>query len=148
MQTITQTSLRWALALAACLAMMAGLATGAKAATGGASGYTASTDGDIAFSPFRYAGASWYGPGLWGNKTACGATLRPGTIGVAHKTLPCGTAVKLVYHGHALVTRVIDRGPYVDGRAFDLTKAASDILGFEGVGRLRYAIALDYARTR
>jgi rare lipoprotein A len=72
--------------------------------------------------------------------------LRPGTLGVAHKTLPCGTTVKLVYHGHALVTRVIDRGPYVKGRAFDLTQAASEALGFEGVGRLRYAIALSYAR--
>jgi rare lipoprotein A (peptidoglycan hydrolase) len=147
MTTIKQTSLRWALVLAALLAIMAGAATGAKASTGGASGPSAST-GDIAFSAFRYAGASWYGPGLWGNKTACGATLRRGTLGVAHKTLPCGTTVKFVYHGHALVTRVIDRGPYVEGRAFDLTQAASEALGFEGVGRVRYAVALSYARPR
>jgi rare lipoprotein A (peptidoglycan hydrolase) len=148
MSTIKQTSLRWALALAAAMAMMAGLATGAKAATGGAGSYTASAPdgGELAFTPFRYAGASWYGPGLWGNKTACGATLRPSTLGVAHKTLPCGTAVKFVYHGRAIVTQVIDRGPYVDGRAWDLTQAASEALGFEGVGRVRYAIALNYAR--
>jgi rare lipoprotein A (peptidoglycan hydrolase) len=151
MPTIKQNSLRWALALAAILAMMAGLTTGAKAATGGASGYaaTAPEGGELAFSPFRYAGASWYGgPSMWGRQTACGATLRPRTLGVAHKTLPCGTTVKLVYHGHALVTQVIDRGPYVDGRAFDLTKAASEALAFEGVGRLRYAVALEYARSR
>jgi rare lipoprotein A (peptidoglycan hydrolase) len=146
MTTIKQTSLRWAMCLAAMLALMAGAATGAKASTGGASTTASAPSGDLAFSAFRYAGASWYGPGLWGNKTACGATLRPGTLGVAHKTLPCGTAVKFVYHGHALVTRVIDRGPYVDGRAFDLTQAASEALGFEGVGRLRYAVALSYAR--
>ena len=147
MTTIKQTSLRWALALAAILALMAGAATGAKASPGGASSYTAaaSEGGDLAFSPFRYAGASWYGPGLWGNRTACGATLRPSTLGVAHKSLPCGTTVKFVYHGRALVTQVIDRGPYVHGRAWDLTQAASQALGFEGAGRVRYAIALNYA---
>ena len=147
MPTTKQTSLRWALALAAAFALMAGAATGAKASPGGASSYTAaaSDGGELAFSPFRYAGASWYGPGLWGNKTACGATLRPNTLGVAHKSLPCGTTVKFVYHGRALVTRVIDRGPYVKGRAFDLTQAASEALGFAGVGRVRYAIALNYA---
>jgi rare lipoprotein A len=148
MTTTKQNTLRWALCLAAMLALMAGVATGAKASTGGASSATATAPGaDIAFSPFRFAGASWYGPGLWGNKTACGATLRRGTVGVAHKTLPCGVMVKLVYHGHAIVTQVIDRGPYVKGRAFDLTQAASEALDFEGVGRLRYAVALSYART-
>jgi peptidoglycan lytic transglycosylase len=148
MSTIKQNSLRWALALAAALALMAGASTGAKAATGGAGGPSASAGSDLAFSPFRSAGASWYGPGLWGNKTACGATLRPSTLGVAHKTLPCGTTVKFVYHGHAIVTQVIDRGPYVEGRAWDLTKAASEALGLEGVGQVRYAIALSYARSR
>jgi len=148
MTTIRQTSLRWAVLLAALLALLAGTATGAKASTGGASSTASTPSGDLAFSAFRYAGASWYGPGLWGNKTACGATLRRGTLGVAHKTLPCGTTVKFVYHGHALVTRVIDRGPYVDGRSFDLTQAASEALAFEGVGRLRYAVALSYARPR
>lgn len=151
MPTINQTSLRWALALAAILALMAGAATGAKAATGGAGSYTATAPdgGELAFSPFRYAGASWYGgTSMWGRKTACGQTLRPSTLGVAHKALPCGTTVKFVYHGRALVTQVIDRGPYVNGRAWDFTQAASEALGFGGVGRVRYAIALNYARSR
>ena len=151
MPTINQTSLRWALALAAILALMAGAATGAKASTGGASSYadSAPEGSEIAFSPFRYAGASWYGgPSMWGRSTACGRTLRPGTLGVAHKTLPCGTTVKFVYHGHVLITQVIDRGPYVKGRAWDFTKAASEVLGLEGVGRVRYAVALSYARSR
>jgi len=147
MQTIRQSSLRWAIALAAFLALFAGLATGARAATGGASSYTASAaEGDFAFGTWRYGHASWYGPGLWGNKTACGQTLRPQTPGVAHKTLPCGTTVKFVYQGRAVVTRVIDRGPYIDGRTWDFTKAVSDALGFEGVGRVRYAVAVKYAR--
>lgn len=148
MQTIKQTSLRWALVLAAFLALFAGLATGARAATGGAGSYTASAPSGegLAFGAWRYGGASWYGPGLWGNKTACGMTLQPQTMGVAHKTLPCGTTVKFVYRGQAVVTQVIDRGPYIHGRAWDFTKAVSDALGFEGVGRVRYAVALTYAR--
>ena len=154
MTNTKQNTLRWALLLAALLALMAGAATGAKASTGGASttaptSTTASATGsDLAFSPFRYAGASWYGgPSMWGRSTACGKTLRPSTLGVAHKSLPCGTTVKFVYHGHVLVTQVIDRGPYVQGRSWDFTKAASEALGFEGVGRVRYAVALSYART-
>lgn len=152
MTTIKQDTLRWALVLAALLALMAGAATGAKASTGGAATTAptaAASEGVLAFSPFRYAGASWYGgPSMWGRSTACGQTLRPGTLGVAHKTLPCGTTVKFVYHGHVLVTRVIDRGPYVKGRAWDFTQAASEALGLEGVGRVRYAVALAYARSR
>jgi rare lipoprotein A (peptidoglycan hydrolase) len=147
MQTIKQTSLRWALCLAAFLALFAGLATGARADTGGAASPTASApSGEIAFGAWRYGGASWYGPGLWGNKTACGQTLRPQTMGVAHKTLSCGTTVKFVYQGKAVVTQVIDRGPYAHGRAWDFTKAVSDALEFEGVGRVRYAVELSYAR--
>src|SRR3954447_2356527 len=149
MTTSKQNTLRWALCLAALLALMAGAATGAKASTGGASSTATAPGADLAFSPFRYAGASWYGgPGMWGRTTACGKALRPGTLGVAHKTLPCGTTVKFVYHGHALVTQVIDRGPYVKGRAWDFTQAASEALGLEGVGRVRYAVALSYARPR
>lgn len=150
MQTINQTSLRWALGLLAFFALFAGVVAGAQAATGGASAIapTASSSAEEpAFGAWRYGGASWYGPGLWGNSTACGQTLQPQTMGVAHKTLPCGTTVKFVYRGRAVVTQVIDRGPYIHGRAWDLTKAVSDALGFEGVGRVRYAVAVDDAAT-
>lgn len=85
-------------------------------------------------SALRPGGASFYGPGLYGNGVACGGTLRPGTIGVAHKTLPCGTRVKFRY-GHRIVSaKVIDRGPYVAGRDWDLTAALRNRLGFGGVG--------------
>jgi rare lipoprotein A len=83
---------------------------------------------------YRYAGASYYGPGLWGNGVACGGTLMPGTMGVAHKTLPCGTMVKLRYHGRSVTVPVIDRGPYVAGRDYDLTEAVKERLHFPGVG--------------
>jgi rare lipoprotein A len=143
--------LRWA-ALTAALVSLALGSVPAQAGTGGAAvvasdGTTAPLGGDIVFSsPMRSAGATWYGPGLYGNHTACGETLRPGTIGVAHKTLPCGTTIKLVYHGHALVTQVIDRGPYSVGNSFDLTNGARLALGFEGAEQVRYAVALQYAR--
>jgi rare lipoprotein A len=142
--------LRWALALVALTTLAVGVAP-TQASTGGASGPMASTEetpeGGLAFGPMRTAGASWYGgPSMWGRKTACGQTLKPSTLGVAHKTLPCGTTVKFVYHGHAVVTQVIDRGPYIQGRAWDLTQAASEALDFEGVGNLHYAIALSLAR--
>ncbi|MBN8868594.1 MAG: peptidoglycan-binding protein [Solirubrobacterales bacterium] len=87
--------------------------------------------------------ASWYGPGLWGNGTACGkVTLRPNTIGVANKNLPCGTRVLIGYRGKFVIAPVIDRGPYIAGRTWDLTKAASDAIGLTsaGVGRVRHAI--------
>jgi rare lipoprotein A (peptidoglycan hydrolase) len=83
---------------------------------------------------YRLAGASYYGPGLYGNGVACGGTLEPGTLGVANKTLPCGTEVKLRYHGRQITVPVIDRGPYVAGREYDLTEATKDALGFPGVG--------------
>jgi hypothetical protein len=83
---------------------------------------------------YRLAGASWYGPGLWGNGVACGGTLLPGTLGVANKTLPCGTKVRLRYRGREITVPVIDRGPYVAGREFDLTYAVKQKLGFPGVG--------------
>lgn len=89
---------------------------------------------DRRLTSYRLAGASWYGPGLWGNGVACGGTLMPGTLGVANKTLPCGTRVKLRYHGHQVTAPVIDRGPYVAGREFDLTYAVKQKLGFPGVG--------------
>lgn len=144
--------LRRAFALAAFAALALGGVPAARAATGGAeiAGPVGSAPAgeELTFSsPMRTAGASWYGgPGMWGRTTACGETLRPDTLGVAHRTLPCGTTVKFVYHGHVLVTQVIDRGPYVKGRAWDLTSAASEVLGLEGVGQVRYAIALSDAR--
>lgn len=83
---------------------------------------------------YRFAHASYYGPGLYGNGVACGGTLLPGTMGVAHKTLPCGTEVKLRYRGRTVTVPVIDRGPYVAGRDYDLTEAVKERLRFPGIG--------------
>src|SRR3954454_18196027 len=83
---------------------------------------------------YRHAYASWYGPGLYGGHLACGGTLTPGTLGVANKTLPCGTKVNLRYHGRSVRVPVVDRGPYVGGREYDLTAATKQKLGFRGHG--------------
>ena len=88
---------------------------------------------------YRRAAVSWYGPGLYGNKLSCGGTLTPGTLGVANKTLPCGARVTL-RHGHRVVrVRVVDRGPYVGGREYDLTAATRAKLHFGGVGSVLVA---------
>ena len=79
---------------------------------------------------YRPASASWYGPGLYGNRMACGGTLGPGTVGVAHKTLPCGTKVHLRYGKRTVTAPVVDRGPFAGNREFDLTAATKSKLGF------------------
>ena len=83
---------------------------------------------------FRFAHASWYGPGLYGNRLGCGGRLAPGRLGVAHKSLPCGSKVTLRHRGRTLRVRVIDRGPYVGGREYDLTEATARKLRFRGHG--------------
>jgi len=82
---------------------------------------------------YRLAEASWYGGG---GELACGGELTSATMGVANKTLPCGTEVTLRYDGRSVRVAVIDRGPYVAGREFDLTEATKQALGFGGVGEV------------
>ncbi|MGD0453914.1 MAG: septal ring lytic transglycosylase RlpA family protein [Solirubrobacteraceae bacterium] len=82
---------------------------------------------------YRLAEASWYGGG---GSLACGGSLTSSTMGVANKTLPCGTLVTLRYGGRTVRVPVVDRGPYVEGREFDLTEATKDALGFGGVGQV------------
>ncbi len=82
---------------------------------------------------YRLVEASWYGGG---GSLACGGWLTSTTLGVANKTLPCGTLVTLRYDGHTVRVPVIDRGPFVAGREYDLTEATKRALGFEGVGEV------------
>jgi hypothetical protein len=75
--------------------------------------------------------ATWYGPGLYGNRTACGQRLGYDTLGVAHRSLPCGTDVNILYNGRTITVPVIDRGPY-SSADWDLTAETADRLGFSG----------------
>jgi rare lipoprotein A len=93
---------------------------------------------------FRAARATWYGPGLWGRTTACGVRLTKATLGVAHRTLPCGTLVSVSFGGRQVQVPVIDRGPFAHGASFDLTQATAQAVGMtqtERVGWLRAAPA-------
>jgi rare lipoprotein A len=85
---------------------------------------------------YRFASASWYGPGLYGNHLGCGGRLAPGRLGVAHKSLPCGSRVTLRHRGRSVRVRVIDRGPYAGGREYDLTEATARKLRFRGHGSI------------
>jgi rare lipoprotein A (peptidoglycan hydrolase) len=81
--------------------------------------------------------ATWFGPGFYGQKTACGQTLTPAVVGVANRTLPCGTLVRFGYKGRVATVPVIDRGPYAhNGAQWDLTTGAATALGMADTARL------------
>jgi len=97
------------------------------------------TDPRARTADYRAVTATWYGPGLYGNRLACGGKLTHRTLGVAHKKLPCGTKVALKYRGHTIVVPVIDRGPYSRGVSYDLTEATARKLGMTQTSSLRAA---------
>jgi len=105
--------------------------TGAQAAQAAAPPTTSAT-------VYRRATATWYD--LAGRVGACGIRLRKGTVGLAHRTLPCGTRVDITYAGRTLTVPVIDRGPFVRGVSYDFTAAAADRLGFVRAGRVRLGV--------
>lgn len=80
--------------------------------------------------------ASWYGPGFFGNRTASGEVLRPGTLTAAHRYLPFGTRVRVtnLYNGRSAVVRINDRGPFSGGRILDLAHGAAQVLGVTASG--------------
>jgi hypothetical protein len=84
---------------------------------------------------------SWYGPGFIGNGTACGQTMTRELIGVAHRTLPCGTRITFRHGGVTLTVPVVDRGPYVPGRIFDLTVGACRKLDHCHTGPIQWRYA-------
>jgi hypothetical protein len=91
---------------------------------------------EAALTVFRPAVASWYGPGFYGRRTACGLRMTRKLVGVAHKKLPCGTPVALAYEGRTITVPVVDRGPFVKGRKWDLTAAAAKAIGFTYTDRV------------
>lgn len=152
-------ALMWALCtLCACLAMASFVAAaeadaagvsstgGTSASTGGTAGTsvagaTNGSTGKAAGAKRSASGmagakhaskmqiATWFGPGFYGQQTACGQTMTPVIVGVASRTLPCGTLVLVNYKGHRLTVPVIDRGPYAkNGAKWDLTAGAASAL--------------------
>jgi len=86
---------------------------------------------------------SFYGPGFYGRRTACGYTYTTAVLGVAHRTLPCGTRVTFQNpaNGRTITVPVIDRGPYVVGRQWDLSGATCSYLGACHTGPLLWRFA-------
>ncbi len=90
----------------------------------------------VTVTVYRPSLATQYGPGFYGDSTACGITLRRGTLGVANRSLPCGTLVAIYYGGRATVVPVIDRGPFANGADWDLTEATGRVLGIAGTATI------------
>lgn len=77
--------------------------------------------------------ASWYGSELEGAPTASGEPYDPSGFTVAHKTLPLGTKLNVCLEGCVEVL-VNDRGPSAGGRDLDLSGAAAEEIGLDGIG--------------
>src|SRR5262245_34822899 len=113
---IAPTALPTLLAVLACASCICANVAGASAradtsagATGGARPAPTASPAPARTKVHRTGLATWFGPGFYGQTTACGQTLTPAVVGVANRTLPCGTLVRVTYHGHALVVPVLDR---------------------------------------
>ena len=80
--------------------------------------------------------ASWYGEYFQGKTTASGEPFDMRDLTAAHPSLPLGTFVKVtnLRNGKAVVVRINDRGPVVDGRIIDLSREAASALGFKARG--------------
>jgi rare lipoprotein A (peptidoglycan hydrolase) len=102
------------------------------AANSAQAGHSAATAQLTVYHP---ALATWYGPGSYGHRTACHRRLTRALVGVASRTLPCGTQVEVSFHGRTLTVPVVDRGPYTSA-TWDLTAAAARALGFDGRKRI------------
>lgn len=102
----------------------------------GTASHAADSPPAVTVTVFRPSLATQYGPGFYGNSTACGVTLTRATLGVANKSLPCGTLVAIYYGGRTTVVPVIDRGPYANGADWDLTVATGRVLGIAGTAMI------------
>jgi hypothetical protein len=98
--------------------------------------------GWIAKNPWRTdPEISWFGSAFYGSGTACGQTYTRTIVGVAHRTLPCGTRITFRNNGRVVSVPVIDRGPYVAGRQFDLSRGACEALAHCYTGPIEWKYA-------
>ena len=82
--------------------------------------------------------ATFYGQEFAGHRTASGETFNPGAMTAAHRTLPFGTRVRVTNsrNGRSIVVRINDRGPFVKGRAIDLSSGAARAIGMGSTGNV------------
>jgi rare lipoprotein A len=125
------------LALMAAAAWAGAPVADANATTGGVESAPSPAGAALPRTSHKGSLATWFGPGFYGQRTACGQVLTPAVVGVANRTLRCGTLVKMSYHGRRVIVPVIDRGPYAhNGAAWDLTTGAAQALGIEDTVRI------------
>jgi rare lipoprotein A (peptidoglycan hydrolase) len=139
---IAQGLARRGIALAA-IALLAGVLAFAAASR--------NDDGDEQQSPAKQVpvpGSDWYRSlaapypaSTKREKTSCGQRLGPKTLGVAHPVLPCGVKLFIAYKDKVVLTQVVDRGPSVPGREFDVTRALAAKLGLTGTQQVRWRYA-------
>lgn len=92
-------------------------------------------------------GGGWYsalaGPTSrpTGRRSACGHLITALSVGIAHPVLPCDVKVFIRYGKRTVLTQVIDRGPYVPGREFELTGELAKLLGVHGTQPIRWRYA-------
>lgn len=115
-----------------------------------AGSFLRSDDGESARlpKPVPVPGADWYRSlaapypaATKRERTACGQRLGPNTLGVAHPVLPCGVKIFIAYKDKIVLTQVIDRGPSVPGREFDVTRPLARRLGLDAVRQIRWRYA-------
>jgi len=128
---------RWRTSLVGRIAVRAVVvATSGSAPVRGRSSGAGEASPSARITVYRPALATTFGPGFYGRRTACGQVLARTTVGVANRTLPCGTMVEMSYAGRRLALPVIDRGPYANGADWDLTSGAASALGVPGTVRV------------
>jgi rare lipoprotein A (peptidoglycan hydrolase) len=127
----------------AAIALLAGIVAFA-AASGGDGG----KEKKILPKPVPVPGSDWYRslaapyPATTKRvRTSCGQRLGPKTLGVAHPVLPCGVKIFIAYKDKVVLTQVVDRGPSVPGREFDVTRALAGKLGLTGTQQIRWRYA-------
>ena len=89
--------------------------------------------------PIQSGGASWYGQGFHGKRTASGERFNTHALTAAHRSLPFGSRIQVTNTrtGRSVVVRINDRGPYAHGRVIDLSKGAAQAVGISGVGKVK-----------
>jgi rare lipoprotein A (peptidoglycan hydrolase) len=94
-----------------------------------------------AVGPYYTSSAAPYASTPGHRRTACGQAFTPQLQGIAHPTLPCGVKIYILFHGHAVLTDVVDRGPTLPGRDFDITKGLADRIGLHGTQTIKWRYA-------
>lgn len=104
-----------------------------------------SSDSDIVYSVNGIA--SWYGGKFHGRRTSSGEIFNENDYTAAHRTLPFGTLVNVTFMdtGKSIQVRINDRGPHIQGRIIDLSRAAAEAIGLRphGIGEVRIEVLSD-----